>query len=158
MIRQPLRGYNHNVRHLDMVFHIQTEDSGLKAPHIFTHCFHQGTIVATKKVDYAVDATEEAVRGLMQHQHRELMRELKHGAFDEKIRRYFGAAAGGAAAPTDDAAATAAVAAVKRAAYDAQLAAAQDLDDALEAELVPDEVPAAPAAAPGGAPDWPPPG
>jgi hypothetical protein len=154
--RQPLRGYNHNVRHLDMVFHIQTEDSGVRAPHIFTHCFHEGTIVATKKRDYPADAAEEVVRSAMKEQHKELMRELKHGVYDAKIRQYFGAGGPVAVAGPEgaDAAAAAVVAEAKKAAYERLLAEAKDLDSALEMELVADEPP--PAAAPGAdASEWP---
>ena len=38
----PLLGYNNNVRHKNRVFHIQTEDSGVKHPHIITHLFMDG--------------------------------------------------------------------------------------------------------------------
>src|SRR6187549_1921105 len=32
-------GFNNNVKYNGLVFHIQTEDSGLDRPHIITHCF-----------------------------------------------------------------------------------------------------------------------
>ena len=46
-------GFNHNVRYKDQVFHIQTEDSGLKSPHIITLLYVGGTILASKKTSYA---------------------------------------------------------------------------------------------------------
>src|SRR5690606_34821597 len=32
-------GFNHNIKHKGRIFHIQTEDSGPKNPHIITHLF-----------------------------------------------------------------------------------------------------------------------
>ena len=45
--RSPILGYNHNVRYRGLVFHVQTEDSGVLSPHLFTHLFHHGVIVST---------------------------------------------------------------------------------------------------------------
>ena len=63
--RSPLIGFNHNVRHLGRVYHVQTEDSGVGNPHLFTHLFFGGTILATKRVDYDPSANETLVRSLM---------------------------------------------------------------------------------------------
>ena len=50
----PLLGYNNNVRHKNRVFHIQTEDSGVKHPHIITHLFMDGgRILKSVKTSYA---------------------------------------------------------------------------------------------------------
>jgi hypothetical protein len=88
--RSPVLGYNHNVRYAGRLWHVQTEDSGVNNPHIFTHLFHDGTILATKRIDY--DGTSEVgvVQKLMQSQHKLMLKELKQGAFDEKITRFFG--------------------------------------------------------------------
>src|SRR5262249_9274038 len=88
--RSPLIGFNHNVRHLGRVYHVQTEDSGVGNPHLFTHLFFGGTILATKRVDYDPSANEALVRSLMQSQHKALLRDLKNGKIDEKIRGFFG--------------------------------------------------------------------
>ena len=39
-------GYNSNHGHRGVDFHIQTEDSGQARPHVITHLFHGGTILA----------------------------------------------------------------------------------------------------------------
>src|SRR5262249_60130386 len=82
-------GFNHNVRHLGRVYHVQTEDSGVKNPHLFTHIFFGGTILATKKIVYHIGADELMVRALMQKQHKDMLRELKAGTHDDKIRAFF---------------------------------------------------------------------
>lgn len=48
----PQRGYNHNIPHRGRLYHVQSEDSGLKKSHIFSHIFFDGTIIASNKVDY----------------------------------------------------------------------------------------------------------
>lgn len=90
-IRSPVLGFNHNIRHNGWLFHVQTEDSGVQSPHIFTHLFHEGIIVASKKLEYDPESDGEVVKTLMQAQHKSVMKELKHGVFDEKIKLYLGA-------------------------------------------------------------------
>ena len=86
--RSPILGYNHNVRYRGLVFHVQTEDSGVLSPHLFTHLFHEGVIVSTRKLVYDAGAAEDAIKALMQAQHKAVMKDLKNGAFDEKIDQY----------------------------------------------------------------------
>lgn len=82
-------GFNHNFRYKGELFHVQTEDSGLKSPHIITLLYRGGTILASKKTSYAditkVDRLEQVVEELMKEQHREMLRRLKAGEFDEII-------------------------------------------------------------------------
>ena len=81
-----LPGYNHNVNYKGVVFHIQTEDSGVENPHIITLLYIKGNIVARKKFSYADilnhEHMEDVVRELMQDQHKSMLRDLKNGAYD----------------------------------------------------------------------------
>jgi hypothetical protein len=88
--RSPVLGYNHNIRHRGIVFHVQTEDSGVENPHIYTHIFQGGVILASRKLDYDGEAAAETVKALMQAQHKAVLKDLKRGAFNEKIEAYFG--------------------------------------------------------------------
>lgn len=101
----PLLGYNTNVRHSGELFHIQTEDSGISHPHIITHLFVEGTILATKKTSYAQllerGDFEEPVRQLMKDQHKAMFVELREGAHDQVTARILGRAHG--AQPTEEA-------------------------------------------------------
>lgn len=87
----PLLGYNTNVRHRGVLFHIQTEDSGVNHPHIITHLFTEGTILATKKTGYAKlvgeSDLEEKVRSLMKDQHKTMFLELRDGGHDDVATR-----------------------------------------------------------------------
>src|SRR5690242_4722318 len=92
--RSPILGYNHNVRYRGLVFHVQTEDSGVLSPHLFTHLFHEGVIVSTRKLVYDAGAAEDATKALMQPQHTAVMKDLKNGSCDDKIDQYLGGTPG----------------------------------------------------------------
>ena len=85
-------GFNHNFRYKGVIYHIQTEDSGLKSPNIVTLLYQGGTILASKKTSYAditkVDNLAQVVEELMKEQHKAMLRSLKAGEFDAVIERY----------------------------------------------------------------------
>jgi len=89
--RSPLLGYNHNVRYGGRILHVQTEDSGPSNPHLFTHLFFGGSILATKRCQYDAAFPENDVRGLMQGQHKDILKELKQGLYDERLGVFFAA-------------------------------------------------------------------
>jgi len=92
--RSPILGYNHNVRYRGLVFHVQTEDSGVASPHLFTHLFHNGVIVSTRKLVYDAGSAEESIKSLMQAQHKAALKDLRRGHFDDKIDSYLGGTPG----------------------------------------------------------------
>ncbi len=85
-------GFNHNFRYKGEVYHIQTEDSGVRNPNIVTLLYQGGTILASKKTSYAdivrVDNLDHVVEELMKEQHKEMLRSLKAGEFDAVIERF----------------------------------------------------------------------
>ena len=85
-------GFNHNFRYKGEVYHIQTEDSGVRSPNIVTLLYQGGTILASKKTSYAdiakVDNLDQVVEELMKEQHKEMLRKLKAGEFDTVIERF----------------------------------------------------------------------
>ena len=84
-------GFNHNFRYKGEVYHIQTEDSGVKSPNIVTLLYQGGTILGSKKTSYAdiakIDNLEQVVEELMKEQHKGMLRSLKSGEYDEVIDR-----------------------------------------------------------------------
>ena len=78
-----LVGYNTNISYKGTVYHVQTEDSGLKNPHIITLLYNKGTILSRKKVSYAniaaVPDYKEKVREMMKEQHKAMIKELIAG-------------------------------------------------------------------------------
>lgn len=82
-------GFNHNFRYKGEIYHVQTEDSGRKSPHIITLLYKGGNILASRKTSYAdickIDNLEQVVEELMKEQHKEMLRRLKSGEFDALI-------------------------------------------------------------------------
>ncbi|MDH3199685.1 MAG: hypothetical protein OEM15_02210 [Myxococcales bacterium] len=84
----PLVGYNTNVRHKGNLYHIQTEDSGVKRPHVITQLFADGgRIIASEKTSYEEHVGAEnlgvLVKKLMQEQHKRVFIALRDGIYDE---------------------------------------------------------------------------
>ncbi len=81
-------GFNHNLMYKGEVFHVQTEDSGVANPHIITLLYRGGVIISSKKTSYSdilkMDNLDVVVEELMKEQHKDMMRRLKAGEFDEK--------------------------------------------------------------------------
>lgn len=84
-----ITGYNHNVKYKEKMFHVQTEDSGVKNPHIITLLYYGGNILESVKSSYSELLSkpdlEEVLSALMQKQHKEMLRGLVSGRFDTRI-------------------------------------------------------------------------
>jgi len=92
-------GYNHNVSYRGSIYHVQTEDGGVRSPTITTHLYSGGGILASRKLSYAdiirVDNLAQVVEELMKEQHKGMLRSLKNGEFDAVLAERHGAADGG---------------------------------------------------------------
>lgn len=89
-----ITGYNTDIRHGELVFHVQTEDKGVKNPFIESLVYVGGQILAAKRSNYA-DILEEglgdkAIAERMDHQHRVVIRAIKTGKFDQKVAEQLG--------------------------------------------------------------------
>lgn len=84
-----ITGFNTNVRYRGRVFHVQTEDSGRSHPHVISHVYHGGIILASEKREYSEHLGEEdlpgVVRRLMEEQHKIMVSRLKGGEYDGLI-------------------------------------------------------------------------
>lgn len=85
-------GFNHNMTYRGVCFHVQTEDSGIKTPHLITLLYHGGTIISSQKTSYAdilnVDNLDLVIEDLAKEQHKGMLRRLKKGEFDQRIIDY----------------------------------------------------------------------
>ena len=91
-------GFNTNVSYQGQTLHIQTEDSGRGRPHVITHLYLGGTILATKRTSYE-DCREgedapNRVRALMKAQHKAMILELRDGVHDAAVHRMLETGAG----------------------------------------------------------------
>ena len=139
-----ITGFNTNVRHGGRVFHVQTEDSGRAHPHIISHVYHGGTILASAKCDYAhlLDAQNltATVRALMEAQHKAMLARLRGGELDATIAERLDAAgegtAGTAGAPSPAGPAVAEGAAGERGGRLRESAGARSLDEVILEYLI----------------------
>ena len=85
-----ITGYNTDVRHLEVVFHVQTEDKGAANPFIESLVYVGGQVLASKRANYAdllaEGRDEKEIVALMDHQHRTMIAAIRHGKFDAKLK------------------------------------------------------------------------
>ena len=85
-----IRGLNTNIKRNGRIYHIQTEDSGVRSAFITAHLFLDGAVLAAVRTDYADIAglPEEKltveVAERMRKAHRQMITRLTSGDFDEK--------------------------------------------------------------------------
>jgi hypothetical protein len=100
-----LSGFNNNFRYRGVLFHVQTEDSGVSNPHVITHLFHGGNILASEKLDYrdklGAPDLEGVVRELMETQHKAMLKRLQRGLHDNVILERLGPEAFSEARPEE---------------------------------------------------------
>jgi hypothetical protein len=81
-----LTGFNNNIAYENDVYHVQTENGGIRNPVITTFVYRKGAIVASKKMSYAVilndEKFEETIRQLMENQHRNMIKALLGGKLE----------------------------------------------------------------------------
>lgn len=84
-----ITGYNTNVRHGEVVFHVQTEDKGTSNPYIESLVYVGGQVLASKRASYAEllaeGREEKEIVAFMDHQHRTMIAAIRHGKLDAKL-------------------------------------------------------------------------
>ena len=84
-----ITGYNTDVRHGEVVFHVQTEDKGTSNPFIESLVYVGGQVLASKRASYAdllaEGKDEKDIVTLMDHQHRTMIAAIRHGKLDAKL-------------------------------------------------------------------------
>jgi hypothetical protein len=85
-----ITGYNNDIRHKEVVFHVQTEDKGLANPCIESLDYVGGQVLASKRANFAdllAEGKEEKdIVALMDHQHRTMIAAIRHGKLDAKLQ------------------------------------------------------------------------
>ena len=103
-----ITGYNTDIKHSDVVFHVQTEDKGSENPFIESLVYVGGRVLAAKRASYASllsgGENEKAVVELMERQHRTVIAAIKNGRFDIKLEAMLGSKKVAPSAPANAAA------------------------------------------------------
>ena len=94
-----ITGYNTDVRHRGLVFHVQTEDKGLSNPCVESLVYVGGQILTRKKSDYAKLVKDgegkDAIAALMERQHRQTITDIRSGQLDAQVAQQLGLAVPG---------------------------------------------------------------
>ncbi len=86
-----LTGYNTDVKHGEVVLHVQTEDKGRDNPSIESVIYLRGRVLAAKRTAYddllQDGKGEREIAVLMEHQHRTIVAAIKSGRFDARVEQ-----------------------------------------------------------------------
>ena len=78
-----LTGYNTDIDHAGVTYHVQTEDRGGGNPLIESLVYVGGEILAARRTEYRnlldVGAEKGSIQSLMEHQHRAIVEAIKNG-------------------------------------------------------------------------------
>ncbi|UCG38530.1 MAG: hypothetical protein JSV00_10230 [bacterium] len=79
-----LTGYNTDIKHEGVIYHVQTEDGGTENPVIVSLIYQGGRILASKKTSYAqllgTDGLLSRLRDLLEKQHRDMIKVILTGS------------------------------------------------------------------------------
>jgi hypothetical protein len=85
-----ITGFNTDIEHNGVVYHVQTEDKGLASPLILSLVYSGGAILASKRTPYedliASGFNEEALARRLQHQHRLICAAVNAGRLEDLKR------------------------------------------------------------------------
>lgn len=89
-----ITGYNTDVRHNEVVLHVQTEDKGESNPYIESLVYVGGQVLAARRASYT-DLLEaghgaKAVIARMEKQHRAMIAAIRRGKLDGKLAELLG--------------------------------------------------------------------
>ena len=80
-----ITGFNTDVKHQGVVYHVQTEDKGPQNPLIETLIYKGGEILGSRRLPYADLLTggddEPMISKMMEDQHKSVMLEVKRGKY-----------------------------------------------------------------------------
>jgi hypothetical protein len=80
-----ITGFNTDVKHRGLVYHVQTEDKGRDNPLIETLIYRGGEILASRRLPYSElsrgPEAEASIARLMEEQHKAMILEVKRGMF-----------------------------------------------------------------------------
>jgi len=86
-----LTGYNTDIKHNGVVYHVQTEDSGVDNPVIVSLVYQGGRILASRKTSYAQLLSGEdliqKLRDLLEKQHRAMIKAVLTGSLDAGVKK-----------------------------------------------------------------------
>jgi hypothetical protein len=84
-----ITGFNTDVRHRGVIFHVQTEDKGASNPVVESLVYVGGRVLASKRSDYTQlgysGQGDKGIQAIMERQHRLMIAAIQGGRLDHKL-------------------------------------------------------------------------
>jgi hypothetical protein len=81
-----MEGFNTEIKHGSVAFHVQTQDKGLAAQYVESFVYKSGKLLASRKTFYTPylghPQLKEKIQKIMEEQHQALLGEINEGRFD----------------------------------------------------------------------------
>ncbi len=82
-------GFNTNVEHKGVIFHVQTQDKGLELGYIESLIYTSGEVLASRRISYTSILENkkqvQEIQKIMEKQHLSIIQEIKEGKFDRYL-------------------------------------------------------------------------
>jgi len=84
-----ITGFNTDVKHGGVVYHVQTEDKGTTNPLVETLVYRGGEILGSRRLPYGhlAERNETEITRLMEEQHAAMISEVRRGRFEVTTAR-----------------------------------------------------------------------
>ncbi len=81
-----LPGYNHNIRHGGLVFHVQSGVASNQSNTVLSEVFYRGSIICSRTCVCVEPDDDHVLKQTLQAQHRQAVKDLVKGKFDNTIK------------------------------------------------------------------------
>lgn len=79
-------GYNTDIEHRGLMFHVQTQDQGSNAQYVESIVYRSGKVLASRRTYYTnflnSPALQNTINKIIDEQHEGILQEISEGTFD----------------------------------------------------------------------------
>lgn len=79
-------GYNTDIEHKGMIFHVQTQDRGMSARYVESVVYKSGKVLASRRTYYtnflSSPALADKINDITDEQHQAILKDISEGGFD----------------------------------------------------------------------------
>jgi hypothetical protein len=81
-----MSGYNTDIEHNGLMFHVQTQDQGMSAQYVESIVYKSGKVLASRRTYYTNflnnAALKDTIGKIIAEQHEGILKDISEGAFD----------------------------------------------------------------------------
>jgi len=79
-------GYNTDIEHKGLMFHVQTQDQGTSAQYVESIVYRSGKVLASRRTYYtnflSSPTLQNTIKKIINEQHEGILQEISEGTFD----------------------------------------------------------------------------